>query len=159
MKAKKSNITPQPPLESRGGGQQAGGDMEENWKRALADYQNLVKRVESEKKDFVRFANMNLLAKLIPILDILDLAAKHSSDPGIKMAVTQFREVLSSENVQEICPAVGAAFDHELHECLETLASPAPDGDNTITELVTPGYKIDKFIIRPAKVKVYKSST
>lgn len=130
--------------------------LEENWKRALADYQNLVKRVESEKKDFVRFANMNLLAKLIPVLDILDLAAKHSADPGVKMAVAQFRDVLSSENVREISPAEGDAFDHELHECLETLASPATAGDNTIAELVTPGYKIDKFVIRPAKVKVFK---
>lgn len=130
--------------------------LEENWKRALADYQNLVKRVEADKKDFVRFANMNLLAKLIPVLDILDLAAKHSSDPGIKMAVAQFRDVLSSENVQEISPAVGDNFDHELHECLETLPG---ELDNTIAELVTSGYKIDKFVIRPAKVKVYKSGT
>ena len=127
--------------------------LEENWKRALADYQNLVKRVEVEKKDFVRFANMNLLAKLIPVLDILDLAAKHSADPGIKMAVAQFREVLFSENVQEISPAVGDTFDHELHECLETLPG---ELDNTIAEPVTPGYKIDKFVIRPAKVKVFK---
>ncbi|TSC87658.1 MAG: molecular chaperone GrpE [Microgenomates group bacterium Gr01-1014_16] len=127
--------------------------LEESWKRALADYQNLVKRVEADKKDFVRFANMNLLAKLIPVLDILDLAAKHSSDPGIKMAVAQFREVLQSENVQEIIPAPGDKFDHELHECLETLPG---ELDNTIAELVTPGYKIDKFIIRPAQVKVHK---
>lgn len=127
--------------------------LEENWKRALADYQNLVKRVESEKKDFIRFANMNLLAKLIPVLDILDLAAKHSADPGIKMAVAQFREVLSSENVQEISPKPGDPFDHELHECLETLSG---EPDNTIAEPVTSGYKIDKFIIRPAKVKVFK---
>lgn len=127
--------------------------LEENWKRALADYQNLVKRVETEKKDFVRFANMNLLAKLIPVLDILDLAAKHSADPGIKMAVAQFRDTLSSENVQEISPKIGDPFDHELHECLETLPG---EPDNTIAEPVTPGYKIDKFIIRPAKVKVFK---
>ena len=128
--------------------------LEENWKRALADYQNLVKRIESEKKDFIRFANMNLLAKLIPVLDILDLAAKHSSDSGIKMAVAQFREVLFSENVQEISPRTGESFDHELHECLETLPG---EPDNTIVELVTSGYKIDKFVIRPAKVKVYKN--
>ncbi len=127
--------------------------LNENWKRALADYQNLVKRVEAEKKEFVRFSNTNLLAKLIPVLDILDLADKHSSDPGIKMAVAQFREVLSSENVQEISPVVGDAFDHALHECLETLPG---ELDNTVAELVTTGYKIDKFVVRPAKVKVYK---
>ncbi|OGC93048.1 nucleotide exchange factor GrpE [Candidatus Amesbacteria bacterium RIFCSPLOWO2_01_FULL_49_25] len=127
--------------------------LDENWKRALADYQNLVKRVEADKKDFVQFANMNLLAKLIPVLDILKLAAQHSQDSGIKMAVSQFRDVLSSENVQEILPAPGDSFNHQFHECLETLPG---EPDNTIVEVTSAGYKIDKFIIRPARVKVYK---
>lgn len=129
--------------------------LEENWKRALADYQNLVKRIEADKKDFIKFATANIVTKLIPTLDILELAAAHSSDPGVQMAVKQFQDVLSSENLQSIVPVVGDPFDHSLHECAQTIPG---EPDNTIGELISKGYKIDDFVIRPAKVKVLKRS-
>lgn len=127
--------------------------LEENWKRALADYHNLVKRVEADKKDFVTYATANILAKLLPTLDILELAATHSQDQGVKMAVKQFQDVLSAEGLQEILPKVGDIYNHEIHECLETLPG---EPDNTIAEIITKGYKINNYVIRPAKVKVFK---
>ncbi len=125
---------------------------DENWKRALADYQNLVKRIETEKREFVKFASANLIAKFLPSLDILELAAKHSQDQGVVMAVKQFRQVLVGEGLQEIVPQIGENFDHTVHECVETIAG---NEANTIAEVITKGYKIDDYIIRPAKVKVY----
>lgn len=127
--------------------------LDENWKRALADYQNLSKRIESDKRDFVKFATANIISKLVPTLDILELAAKHSADPGVQMAVKQFNEVLATEGLQEISPNLGSSFDHNLHECTEVVAGEPQD---TIAELVTKGYKIDSFVIKPAKVKVFK---
>jgi molecular chaperone GrpE len=128
--------------------------LEENWKRALADYQNLTKRIDADKKDFVKFATANIISQLIPTLDILDMADQHSSDPGIHMAVKQFHDVLSGAGLQTISPVVGVAFDHQLHDCIETLPG---ENNDTIAELVTKGYKIESFIIKPAKVKVFKS--
>jgi molecular chaperone GrpE len=128
--------------------------FEANWKRSLADYQNLLKRVESEKREFVKFASSNIISKLLPTLDILELAAKHSGDQGVQMAVKQFQSVLKEEGLQEINPQPGEVYDHSLHECIEIV-----DGgqSNTIVETVTKGYKMDDFVIRPAKVKVFKS--
>ncbi len=127
--------------------------LEESWKRALADYHNLVKRVDADKKDFVTYATANIMAKLLPTLDVLELAASHSQDQGVKMAVKQFQDVLFGEGLQAISPAVGDPYDHSLHECLETLPG---DADNTLAEIITKGYKINDYVIRPAKVKVYK---
>lgn len=127
--------------------------LEENWKRALADYHNLVKRIDADKRDFVKFATANIISKFLPSLDILELSASHSQDQGVKMAVKQFQDVLSAEGLQEIMPKIGDAYDHEIHECIETLSG---DKDNTIAEVVTKGYKINDYVIRPAKVKVYK---
>ncbi len=127
--------------------------LDENWKRALADYQNLAKRIEADKKDFVTYATANIISQLIPTLDILDLADKHSADQGIHMAVRQFHDVLTAAGLQSISPAVGDPYDHHLHECLETLPGSPSD---TIAEVVAIGYKIDAFIIKPAKVKVFK---
>lgn len=122
-----------------------------DWKRALADYQNLVKRVESDKREIVKFASLNLVTRLLPTLDILELAATHSKDSGVIMAVKQFQDVLTDEGLQIIEPKVGDVFDHNIHDCLETVKG---DLDNTIAEVVYKGYKMDDVILRPAKVKV-----
>jgi len=126
--------------------------FEENWKRALADYQNLVKRIDTDKKDFVKFATANIISKFLPSLDILELSATHSQDQGVQMAVKQFQDVLFAEGLQEISPKVGDTFDHEIHECVETLSG---EPDNTIAEIITKGYKINDYVIRPAKIKAY----
>lgn len=126
-----------------------------DWKRALADYQNLVKRVESDKREIVKFANLNLISKLLPTLDVLELAATHSKDSGVIMAVKQFQDVLAGEGLQIIEPKTGDVFDHNIHDCLETLKG---DLDNTIAEVVYKGYKIEDVVLRPAKVKVWQKS-
>lgn len=126
-----------------------------DWKRALADYQNLVKRVESDKREIVKFASLNLITKLLPVLDILELAATHSKDSGVVMAVKQFQDVLADEGLQIIEPKTGDVFDHNIHDCLETLKG---DLDNAIAEVVYKGYKIEDVVLRPAKVKVWQKS-
>lgn len=146
-------------------GRQDGGGIEEmqsqiniltnDWKRALADYQNLVKRFETEKREVVRFANLNLINKLLPALDILELAAVHSQDEGVKMAVKQFQDVMSSEELETIVPNAGDPFDPNLHDCVETLPG---EVENTLAEIITKGYKIRDVILRSAKVKVYKKA-
>ena len=44
------------------------------WKRAQADYQNLVKDTERERREFVNFANEQLFHELLPALDQLATA-------------------------------------------------------------------------------------
>ena len=126
-----------------------------DWKRALADYQNLVKRVESDKREIVKFASLSLITRLLPTLDILELAATHSKDSGVIMAVKQFQDVLTDEGLQIIEPKVGDVFDPNIHDCLETVKG---DLDNTIAEVVYKGYKIEDVVLRPAKVKVWQKS-
>ncbi len=132
--------------------------LEENWKRALADYQNLLRRVESDKKDFVKLANANLLARLLPSLDIMELAALHSKDIGVQMAAKQFHQALVEEGLQLIEPPPDMTFNPQEHECGETVDMPAGKTENTVSELVLKGYKIGDYVLRPAKVKVYKSA-
>lgn len=127
--------------------------LDQNWKRALADYQNLVKRIESEKVEIMKLASLNIVNKLIPTLDVLELAALHSKDPGVGMAVKQFSQVLAAEGLTEIVPVAGDKFDPSLHECIETVVGEAPD---TIAEMLAKGYRLDNFTLRPAKVKVFK---
>src|SRR5579872_6137651 len=63
---------------------------EEKYKRALADYQNLVRRTGEQKIEWARSSNRDLLLKLLPVLDTLMLAQKHIQDKGLEISVNQF---------------------------------------------------------------------
>ncbi|MDO8487910.1 MAG: nucleotide exchange factor GrpE [bacterium] len=127
--------------------------LDQNWKRALADYQNVVKRIETEKQEIIRLASLNVVNRLVPTLDVLEMAASHTHDAGITMAVKQFNQVLAEEGLVEITPQAGEKFDPTLHECIDTLTGGEA---NTVAEMVLKGYKINGFTLRPAKVKVHK---
>jgi molecular chaperone GrpE len=129
-------------------------DLTDNWKRALADYQNLLRRVDHDKQQFQKMANANIIARLLPSLDILEMAAVHNQDLGVQMAARQFHDALVEEGLELISPKAGDVFDHAFHECTETVPG---EPDNTIAELVLKGYKIGDYVLRPARVKVFKS--
>ncbi len=123
--------------------------LEEQWKRALADYHNLEKRVERERGDFVRFANEPLVDKLLYVFDNLKRACENIHSKGLKMISDQFWEVLQSEGVENI-KCVGEEFDPQLMDAVAMV-----QGDkNIVMEEVVPGYLYKGKCIRPAKVKV-----
>ena len=90
-------------------------DYEEKWKRALADYRNLQKRVAKEKQDFVKFSNRDLILKLLPVVDDLEEAVKNSSDAGYEKILNKMKEILKEEGVEEI-EVMGKEFDPRIME-------------------------------------------
>jgi molecular chaperone GrpE len=124
-------------------------ELEEKWKRALADYHNLERRVEKGKREFVKFANTVLLDKLLSVLDHLEQAEEHVEDKGLNLAVGQFRSVLKTEGVTEI-KAMGEKFDAETMDCAEVVKGPK----NVVIKVINKGYKLNGHVLRPAKVKV-----
>jgi molecular chaperone GrpE len=124
-------------------------DFENRFKRVLADYANLEKRIEREKSDFIQLANAQILDKLLPVLDDLELCEKHLKDKGVSLVYNRFREVLESEGLGEI-KASGEKFDPETMDCVEMVAGP----NNQVVEVVLKGYLLNNKVLRPAKVKV-----
>lgn len=121
--------------------------------RALADYDNLRKRTESDAAQLQRTAGLKIVLKLLPTLDILESAQKHLGDPGLAVAVSEFKNVLKEEGIEEI--STSGRFDEAIHEAVESVSG---GRDGEIAEVVMPGYKfIDGLVIRHAKVKVYSS--
>ena len=124
-------------------------DLDSKWKRALADYQNLQKRTENERKNFVRFANASLIEKTLDIIDDLERAAKHLKDDGVDMIVKQLNDLLTEEGVKEI-KALDQEFDPKAMECVETTSGEK----NMVTRVTQKGYTIGDMILRPSKVEV-----
>lgn len=124
-------------------------DLENKWKRALADYDNLQKRIQKEKEEFVKFSNAQLLDKLLTVLDDLERCEKHAKDKGVSLVCERFREVFKGEGVQEI-KALDQKFDPKTMDAVEI----APGPRNKVAGVVLKGYLLNGEVLRPAKVKV-----
>jgi molecular chaperone GrpE len=122
------------------------------WKRALADYQNLEKRIENEKKDFIQFSNRELIQKLLPVLDHFERADEHLKDQGLQMAIRDFKRVLSEEGLEEI-GVLGQEYNPVEMEAVEVVEGKE---SGKVVEVAQKGYRLKDKVIRPARVKVTK---
>lgn len=132
-------------------------ELENNWKRALADYKNLERRTAEEKLEFAEFANMVLIQRLLPIVDNLELLEKHVDDTGLKMIIKELKQVLTDNGVDQI-ESDGKPFDSQTMDCVETAECEA-DSHDKVVETLTRGYKFKTKILRPAKVRVGKAKS
>jgi molecular chaperone GrpE len=125
--------------------------------RALADYDNLSKRVDRERQDLGKIASVGILARLLPILDNLESAQVHLKDQGLAISIVEFKKVLSEEGLTEIRPKIKDAFDEQTMEAIEVVKGAS---DNKVSELALVGWKFnDGTVVRHAKVKVSRSSS
>ena len=123
--------------------------LETQLKRSLADYQNLKKRIDSDKLEFVKFASASIIDKLLSVLDDLERAETHLKDKGLSLGLDQFRQVLKSEGVEEL-DVKGTSFDPQTSDCAELIKGPK----NKIINIIQKGYSLNGRVLRPAKVKV-----
>ena len=126
--------------------------LENQYKRIAADYQNLEKRTAEEKISWLKIANRNLLLKLLPGLDSLLLAEKHTQDEGIKLSIKHFLDILENEGVKKI-DTIGKDFDSRLMEAIGT----ANGDEGKVLEEVRAGYMLFDSVLRPAQVIVGKN--
>ncbi len=128
-------------------------NLENQLKRALADYQNLEKRIASEKSEWIKISNKDLLLRLLPGLDSLLLAQKHTQDEGVKVSIKHFLDVLELEGVKKI-ETIGKDFDPKIMEAVSTKQGE----DGKVLEELRAGYTIYDSVLRPAQVIVGKQS-
>lgn len=124
-------------------------NLENQLKRALADYQNLERRITEEKSAWIMAANKDLILKLLPVLDNLFLAQKHITDAGLDLSIQKFLDALYNEGMERI-ETKGRDFDPHLMECV----SVQEGKENKVLEEVRAGFKINDTVLRPAQVIV-----
>ena len=126
-------------------------NLENLLKRALSDYQNLEKRIASEKGEWIKIANKDLLLKLLPGLDSLILAQKHTQDEGVNVSIKHFLDTLEQVGVKKISTE-NADFDPNLMEAIAQVDGPS----GKVVEELRAGYTINGQVLRPAQVLVGK---
>lgn len=127
-------------------------ELENKYKRALADYQNLEKRVREDRVGLIKMANRELLLRLLPVLDTLLLATEHSEDQSLKVSVQQFMDALKEEGVVRV-ETVGKEFDPTVMEAVGT----EEGKDGIVIKEARSGYMMNDSLLRPAQVIVGKS--
>jgi molecular chaperone GrpE len=128
--------------------------------RARADLDNYRKRVAREKEESIRYANLSLLERLLPVVDNFELglqAARTAPDAaavvsGLDMVRKQLAEFLKDQGVEAI-DAEGALFDPNVHEAMGSEAS-ADIAEGSVIRQVRKGYKLKDRLLRPASVFV-----
>ncbi len=139
-------------------------DLNDQYLRKAADFDNYRKRMIREKQDAMDFANTNLLVDLVQILDDFDRAIQSGGmqEPGTPAAafaggVTMIRNQLGTmlENKYGLVhyPVKGEPFDPHVHEAIGTIPS-ADASEPTVMEEFVKGYKLKDRVIRVAKVMV-----
>ena len=130
--------------------------------RAHAEFENVRKRLEKDKNDFVKYANEGMITEFLPIIDNLEIAEKHIKEAkdfgavtkGVDMIQVQIQAFLKDIGLERM-KTVGEKFDPHVHEAVETEESKDKD-DGLISAELKPGYKLNGRLLRPAMVKIVK---
>jgi molecular chaperone GrpE len=135
------------------------GDIRDTLQRVYAEFQNYKKRMDDDKQKFIELSNEELIKRILPILDNLELALSHKKQDdefskGIELIYAQFTQVLEDEGVKRILSS--GKFDPKLHEVLMTEESPKEEG--VILEELQKGYMLGGRVLRHAKVKIAKNA-
>jgi molecular chaperone GrpE len=134
-------------------------ELKDRHLRKLAEFDNIRKRAEREKREHFRVALMDLARDFLPILDNLERAMAHASaeerkshfGQGIGLIRRQFMDLWRRHGLEEVDTA--GAFDPNRHEAVATEAtSEVPP--NSILEVLQKGYVLQDRLVRPAAVKV-----
>jgi molecular chaperone GrpE len=146
-------------------------------RRVQADFENYKKRMLRQQTDQLERAAENLVAKLLPALDALDLARVHlgegaAASPDTRsllQASALLVDTLTKEGLDRIDDD-GVPFDPTTHDAVEhAAAGDAGAGDDddgsgagevaspagpVVAEVLRPGYRWKGRVIRPAMVRV-----
>jgi len=136
--------------------------------RLQADFENYRKRVLRQQEEQAARAASDLVGKLLPVLDTLDLAEAHlrAAGPGeaghdaqaLSQARAQLVDVLAKEGLERVDQAE-VAFDPVIHDAVAHAPAgesggPGQGHEAVVDEVLRAGYRWRGQVLRPAMVRV-----
>jgi molecular chaperone GrpE len=131
--------------------------------RTAAEFDNYRKRIERERRELSEYAAADIVADMLPILDDLERALNAAAGPdaeayrkGVELIHKQMLDLIRKRGVKPI-EAVGKDFDPNVHQAVIHEAS-TEHREGEIIEELRRGYMLGDRLLRPAMVKVAKTS-
>ena len=138
-------------------------ELQDQYLRKAADFDNYRKRMIREKQEAIDYANTNLISDLLLILDDFDRAIEAGKKAGEESAAAFMQGVvmirnglsslLESKYGLQYYEVQGKTFNPDIHEAVATNPS-AEVTEPTVGAELQKGYKLKERILRPAKVMV-----
>jgi len=135
----------------------------DSYMRKIAEFENIKKRMQREKEDFVKYASEKLVVKVLESVDNLERAIESSKKnqdfdslvKGVEMTLNQMHKLLKDEGVEPL-ESEGKEFDPYQHHAMMQEENKEFE-HNTVIQELQKGYKMKGKVIRPALVKVAKN--
>ncbi len=137
-------------------------ELQDRLLRTQAELENYRKRSRRELEDQHRYAEIELIRDLLPLVDNVDravAAAEKKADAasllsGLKMMRTQLDEVFNT-HLAKVITATGEPFDPSRHEAI--MQQPSEEHpEHTVLVVARQGMTLHDRVIRPAQVIVSK---
>ncbi|KAL7063322.1 hypothetical protein AAHC03_0198 [Spirometra sp. Aus1] len=153
---------------------EAKNEFEDKYKRALAEAENVRKRMLRQVEEAKLFGIQSFCKDLLEVADILSKATESAPEDqlkpnvnphffqlheGLRMTNAQLLKVFGKHHLHKIAPAVGDKFDPNLHEAVFTVPIEGENQPNTIASVTKVGFRLQDRTLRPAFVGVFVTST
>jgi molecular chaperone GrpE len=134
-------------------------DLNDRYLRLAADFDNYRKRTARDHETMVQTASEHFAVDILEIADNLERALK-SDDNHLRTGVEQIHQLLCGILTRHgITPidALKKSFDPGEHEAVAHI--PSDETEGTVVDVVSPGYRMHRKVIRYAKVAVSRGNT
>jgi molecular chaperone GrpE len=137
--------------------------LRDRFMRALADAENARKRSERDRREAEQYGGSKLARDMLPVFDALRRALETMQDKateadravleGIELTMRELTNVFRKHGIEPIDPAVGEAFDPQLHQAMFEAPVPGTKAGD-ILQVMAVGFMIHDRLLRPAQVGV-----
>jgi molecular chaperone GrpE len=133
-------------------------ELDDRYRRALADVDNLRKRTPALIDQRVREVRDATLLEWLDAVDSVQraLRVEQPGDPasaGMRAVLEQMEQILERQGVRRI-GTVGEPFDPERHEAISVVPVEDEQPDHAIVDVARAGYARGDRVVRPAQVVV-----
>lgn len=137
--------------------------LNDNYLRNLAEFDNFRKRSLREKADLIKNGGESVLINVLSVIDDMErglAATKDAQDieavkQGMELIYTKFQSFLKQNGITVI-ETENQTFDTDLHEAITTFPAPSEELKDKVVDCVQKGYYLNDKVIRFAKVVVGK---
>ena len=134
--------------------------------RLYAEFENYKKRVRKEREEFFAYCNEDLLYELLPAIDNLEMALRHTSEgspdaleslrQGVENTLRELNRTLEKFGLKAI-EATGLPFDPAYHHAMSQIENTEVE-DKTVLDEMRKGYRYKDKVLRPSLVAVSRKS-
>lgn len=129
--------------------------------RTQADFENYRKRIARLQEEQSARAAADLVSKLLPVLDTLDLAEAHLNETldltedgkALRASRAMLMDILSREGLERVDQA-GVVFDPSVHDAVAHSEGDGSEDGTLVEEIMRSGYRWKGQSLRPAMVRV-----